>query len=667
MADKTVTYAINTESNAREVGEQGARSLEQLRQSILGSMASIREMGATLRTLRGASDEVKGAKEQLRARIEAERGQVSATNLELLKAGTNYERLAEQTKKAATEQRKLQETQKLEQLRGLREQVEHLDKSMSAAGGPIEGMRGKIDSLKSAMSTAEGRTALFVGGLFALAGAAFEVGRTLADLAERAGRWFVEAGLAQRQANLLREAWTGSATSARALGNQIDEVARKVPTSKEKLNELAGTVVRSLNNSRVSGQGIVDTFNAVAQASASMGDEVGKRLGDLIERSKRFGRVQINPIDVQGTGVQFQDLASNLAHNLGISVRNAQLALATGRVKVDDAAKALRQTVEDRFGQVNAKLRIGEPLENLKKRLLELAKDVHLDGLLSGIEKLESLLDKSSVSGSVLRTAISKLAELFPSFDKGATTLRDIFERIELGAIRVEIQMFKARNAIRKAFAGDDGIEKLGKRIDALLPSVRGFADVMSFTAREMTTSVVMAGKLASFLERLLEANDKLKKGDWKGTGTQIVRGLIDGFVSGHAELIRRVEAMAHDTKAAFARVLGISSPSKVFEQYGKQTAEGAQRGIERGSPAVERAAAEMAPKPGQSAGAAASRATQPTRAAPVKAEITVNLHGVDGQTSKQIVQPNFLQSLTKALTDALVMAGLPVQEDPQP
>src|SRR4051812_26535085 len=101
------TFPINLETNAAEVGAEAAAALEQFRRRIQDGSDAVRQMSASMRSLRGSSDEVKAAKKQLGTLIEAEKNSISAANLALLKQGITYEKLAGHAKNLATEKAKL--------------------------------------------------------------------------------------------------------------------------------------------------------------------------------------------------------------------------------------------------------------------------------------------------------------------------------------------------------------------------------------------------------------------------------------------------------------------------------------------------------------------------------------------------------------------------------
>jgi chromosome segregation ATPase len=283
VAEKTATYSVRVDSNAKDAGNEGAAALEKLKGSITSSLQAIKDMSASMKSLRGSTDEVKVVKEQLKGKIEAERSALSANNLALLKAGTSYTKLSEETKKAAAESAK------------------HGAESKRLLG-PLGELRERFDALKEKVGSAGGVLALFAVGAVAVVATILEIGGALASATKDLVEWIVQAGLANRQMALHREAYSGSAANARALGHELDALAGKVATPRAELEKLAESTYKALNNTRVSGQGIKDTIEAVAQASAAMGDEAGAKLAEIVARAKNTGARRHQPGGAAGHG-----------------------------------------------------------------------------------------------------------------------------------------------------------------------------------------------------------------------------------------------------------------------------------------------------------------------------------------------------------------------------
>lgn len=674
MADsgKTASYAIRVDSNAKDIGQEGAAALEQLRSSIGKSQSAIKEIGGALRNLRGNSDEVAKAKTELKAQLEAERGAVSAATLALAKMGTTFGLLTEREKKFAKEQTEL--TKKLKDAKTAEAETtkgaSSMLSEMAKAGGPLGELAKRGEDLGEKLSTGAGAFGLIAAAAAVTVGALVEVGKTIADLTVSLVKWIVTSANAARTANLLRVAWTGSEANAKALGHQIDALATKVPIAKDKLNEMAGALVRSLSGTRVSGQAIVDLLSTVAQTSAAMGDEAAHKLQDIIERAKNLGRIQISPFELQGTGLARDDIAKELAAQMKVGVESARAALASGRVKIEDGAKAIRAAVEKRFGKVNLARMLD--LDVLKQKFQEtlaaLTKDVNLEPLLKGFQQLTKLFDQSTVSGHILKTLVTTIGnELGPAFQKVVPIAREFFIRLEIGALKIAIALVKARNEISKSLDG------MGKDFDSAQAKAVAWEYAVN---RPIEHTVAFIRTMARWLEKaismwrtLSSEVDSAKKSftGFEQLGYNAITGLIDGVTSGIAALKQTISGLADTIKSAFRDALGIHSPSKVFEGYGKDTAKGYERGLDAGGQGVSTSASGLAPASPSSAPLSPSPAAVGGTGRP-SVQVVVNLNVAAGagpgapQAVAMLTEPGFLQGLTKAVEDALVGAAIPVQ-----
>lgn len=118
----------------------------------------------------------------------------------------------------------------------------------------------------------------------------------------------------------------------------------------------------------------------------------------------------------------------------------------------------------------------------------------------------------------------------------------------------------------------------------------------------------VLTGAIGSGLAKLWELAGAVPK-----IGAAIIDGLIGGIMSKVASLKATIGNIAGAVSGGFKGALGISSPSKVFAGYGKNTAEGYEQGVEKHMPTGNDFAATVAPggsaAPVASAGAAAAGA----------------------------------------------------------
>lgn len=618
-ADKTVTYAVKVkgESNAGET----ASSVEKLQKQLQSSQDAVKRYGMALKNLQGNTEQVKAAVERLKAARAVEKDKITQSTLALV--GHN----------AALVQAK---ARKLE------------------AGDASKSMASSIG-----LATAAWNAALE-------AAKAFAVG--VIDATFSIVKFIFESANALRTMSLFREASMQGAANAKAFGHQIDELAGKVPQTRAQLNELGVTMARSMAGTRVSGQGVVDTFNAVAQASAAMGDTAGAKLQEIIERSKTFGRLGIGLFELQGTGVSFQDVAGQLAKDLGIGINQAQLMLRQGRVKVNDGAKALREVVEKQFSGINSRrmLDLNVIASKFKDTLMGLTEDIDFTVLASSITKITAMFDKNSDTGIAMKGILKDIAGVIgTTFEASVPLIKTFIEEFTLGMLRIELAGYKAVNFLRDKFGID--ITKVFDDVSLATNSAQIAFVLLGTTLGGIAVSAVIVGGAIWAINKAINAiaasipwvRNEFAKADWPGVGKAIIQGLVGGLTGNSVELFHAVAKLSSGIRDKFKSALGIHSPSKVFEEYGKQTTAGYAKGVDGSRDQANAAVGGMVAAPRvnvQGGGGGGNTVT-------LNVNVTVDGGGANGEAAaKALTSPSFRAEMTRALQTMIINAGLSPQ-----
>jgi hypothetical protein len=608
-AGKTASFGIkvDAESNA----DLAASSVEELRAQLLASTDAIKSYGATMRNLRGTTDEVKAAKEKLKTAVVAERDKVSAATLALGKHGIA----------AGEVKKKLAET---------KETVSLFSQALSHLVVPI----GDVVTAFLALPRAVG------------------------DAAASLTRFIFESANMLRTQGLLREAATGSAANASAFGHQIDLLGRSVPQTRAELNELAVSLSRSLIGTRVSGQGIVDTFNAVARESAAMGDTAGKAIEDILTRGKRMGRLGLGVQELQGTGIQFTDVAAQLAKNLGISLAAAQNQLVMGRVNIDAGAKAIRNVIETRFGGINLKqmLDLDVMAKKFKDTLSHLTENVDLKPVQAGFEKLTAIFDDNTIAGRALKGLITDFGNAAGKVFEFATPhVVAFFNQIIIESQKLEIAFLKVRIWTQETF----GVDLLAKLDDTSLAIT-----VASTAFKGLAYSVLAVGAVVGamgfamygFKEAIKDAYVYVQKLDWNALGSAIVDGITAGIKRVAMGPVIAIKDVADAISGAFATKHQIKSPSKLFEYYGKQDMAGYAQGV----------GASGAPSPGGAGITVRPEVSIKGTGGGNTVNVSLTLSFPNAKDAGQIQQamqsPNLKASLTKLFEELNIGRGVPVR-----
>lgn len=637
MANETARFSIDIESNAASVGDASAKSLLALKDSIQGSQTKIREMNSNLKLLRGSTDEVAAAKKTLKAKIDAEKDAISASSLAIIKQGTSVEALTKKERELSATVKKNEGSQK-----GLKEALSK--------------------SLNELKLTHPAMAAVASGALVAAAAVA-ALGLALTAGAVSLGKWIIESANLLRSENLAREVMLNNATNAANLGEHIQILAGKVSTARSKLNEFAV----ELSRTRISGNALVDTLNAMGQASGAGLDDLASKLKDIATRGQLVGRMQLSPQELLGSGLEFKEVAEALASSMKIGVDKAKKALFEGRVKIDDGAKALKLAVEKRFGEINLRkmLDLNVMAAKFKEGMQALTKDVKLEPLLKAIEGIGAAFSQNTVTGQTLKMLFESLAEgITKTFVRAAPYITAFFQGMILGALETGILFYKVRNAIRDAFGGKSLGDMITFERTAMLGKYAVFALVGSIAALGVAIAgsiALIAGPYVAAFAGIVFVFDKIKDAfnffrnttieEWKGLGGAIIDGLIAGITNAWSALKSKISDLGSSISKTFRGVLKIESPSKVFESDGRNIVRGVGVGIDKEKPSAESKAGGMLDNVQKKAGGSSAGGS-------VVVNVTINGGGSDKSDMRS---PAFLESLKEAITNALLDAGVSV------
>lgn len=675
---KVATWSLNLQSNAAAITGEAATELEAFRAKIEQSQISLKGLGGAMRSLRGASDEVVETKKLLKAQIEAERGAVSQANLALLKKGTTYEQLTAKMKANEAQQRRLDARRQAEDLKRIAERTTAVRTAVQATGGPVAELAGRFGTLREVISGVGLQGAALTLGLGALVAGVTALAAATVDAGFKLGKFLIASADELRSMQLMREAVAGNAENARNLGSQVDFIARKVSTSKGALNDLAVSLTKSLSGgvSRASGQAIVDTFAAVSEAAAAAGDDTGRAIREIIERGKLLGRIWTSPFELQGTGLQFQDVAGALAKRMKVSLDDARKALFEGRVGIEAGARALRDAVETKFGGINAAklLTLDVQFQKFHEHLVGLTRGVVLEPLLRGMAGLFDKFDETSVTGKAVAAI----------FEKIGNAIVGISTRHIDGVVRgVETLVLWGLKAVEvfdrwgpRVLGVVEGLAQNETVVTGLKVALIGLGTVVGVAAAAITASfaplAALIGGVGAAVYGVYRAFVFVRDLKWGELGSQIVGGIVGGIRDSAARLWDAVTGLATRIKRTFEGALEMRSPSRVFERYGKLTTEGYRRGLAQGNATTTSAATRELVPPAPSVGAGGTgfaRAGGPVQVS-VSFEIHVSPHASSGQApgamgqeiAHALTAPDVLRHLQRAIRLGLMTQGIPTQ-----
>lgn len=627
--------------------KESAEDLKKYAETIEKAQEAIKAYGASLRALRGNSDAVIAARKELKALIDNERGAVSKANIEILKLGGQYSNLTKKAKES---------TQSSKDFASAIRQI----------GGPVSEATDKAKTFGEVIKTAltDPMVAL---GLAVAAGILSLVAFTAAIVTGtyEVAKFAVEHANLLRQFDLQREAFSGSKQNADAWGTQIEAIRNKLPLTIEQLNALAITTEKTFRGTKLSGQGMVDAFQLSAKATAALGDEASRTLTNILARGKQFGRVAISPFELRGAGLgafKFEDISQALAKNLNVPVQQATRLLVSGYAKIDDVTKAMSDAVSKRFDGINSKKLLD--LDVITKKfadnwtlLTKGFKDTALEGILSGLSQLSSLLDQNSSTGKAIQTEVTAFgqavgvvaARYLPSLIMGIREgvlagMRFLNWALEAAAALVSFgRSAGGMVAIKTVLYGIAGIAAVVVGVFALLGAA-------------VAGVVILIGGIINAVADLYQTFRKI---DWGSIGKNMLEGLANGIEQAWEGLKNSVVGVASKVKKTFENALGIQSPSKVFAKYGIYTGQGYAQGVEASQDEAQTAVAEMVETPKNNASQPQSVSTGNT----LHGGVSIHFHlpaGTPQETVDRLQSQSVLEQLSYAVQAILRGESVP-------
>jgi hypothetical protein len=662
MADssgKTATFTVKIAADGSQA-DKAAKDLDRLKVAIGGSKDKIEEYRIALRALKGTDDAVKASREALKAKIDLERDAIGRNNIAMRKAQTVLETLKKKTD-------------------AVKASTGDFAKAVGKVGGPVADATEKLSGFKEVLGLVTSPTvALGV----AAAVAALGVTAAFIDGAVAVAKFVAESANALRAMGLMREAATGSAQNAYNLGTVIDSLSDKLATPKERLNELATGMARALGQSKVSGQGIEDTFEAVARASDAMGDATGAALQSIIDRGKLWGRTGIGRFELQPHGLKFEDVAGALAKNLKIGLQQAEYQLLTGTAKVDAVAKALKDSVNKRFGEVNSKklLDLNVIFQKFHENLAGLAKNVNLEPVLKALKQTADLFSDTTSTGHSLMVAITAIGTALGVVAKDGTPLMvSAVEHLILGFIvavnwtlKAVLAFYQLKDSLT-AGRGEMAVLQTGLIIIAAAAGLTALAVLAVGAALGVVVGLAAAfvGSIGLAFYNLYTWVKKAIDFDWAGLGRQVIAGIEFGIQDSWSRLKNTVTDLAVKIRDTFKNALGIHSPSAVFAVQGRAIPAGVAVGVEAGTSAATDAVQGMAvatttAAPIAQSGAAGASGVSGVSGGPQapSQSFVFNISGTGSpeETAKVLQSPSVLDALTHAIEVANRTLGFPTQ-----
>jgi hypothetical protein len=458
--------------------------------------------------------------------------------------------------------------------------------SMTGAGGASDGLTTKMGGLAESIDPVTIAATVAIAAMTALAGAIY------------AG---VSAAISiNQQRDGLRstfDALGGGAGAGEKTLAMLDRLGKTLPFTTEQLGKWA----KSLMAAGIQGPELEKGINAVAAATAIMGETGGaaadKLIKKLSEAAATGGRVKIDKgmlKQLAASGVS----AKALADQLGTTPEKL--------AKMNLTAKQLGEAMQ------NALIKQGKgPLEDLA-----LTWDSISGKLADGFKSLFTDL------GPDVKAFMNEVKSLFAEFSKGSTAANGakgvvttvlgtilkaaakVVNGIHIGFLTLYVAFLKVKAALSPITSAIGKLLPAGAGVTVLVGIVKGLAVVFALVAVSVLVAVTplillgaaivaVGAAVVAIGGYILDAVSWLESlGESAGAaGVNFVQGLIGGIGSMASALISAVVGLAGSAVDALASALHLGSPSKLTMKMGGFTTQGLADGIESGTDDVHAAA----------------------------------------------------------------------------
>lgn len=393
-------------------------------------------------------------------------------------------------------------------------------------------------------------------GVKAIGSAALAAARGAAELVYEFAKGVIEAKLLRDNAKAMQDTLSGGRgaavmkllhTQAIATGQSFDDLSKATTASRDagltygeafKLNKLRGDII----------------------ASGRSAEEADAAIGKMLAKVKAGGK----------TAAQAQAELAKKFKVVGDGAKAADKA----STSLGGALERLKAAPGNIFAKVAEKS--GPALDALGAKVSKLLNDFNKSdaaaGLIAGLARAMDLL----VAG--VEVALALAGPLWEGFKEGVAPLTAMIEPIG--------------KALSVAFGGDAKDQMSG-----LATAAQMLGRAIGLIATAVIAPIVGLIAIGAAVGKVLGWFESLKTGA-ANAAAGLISGLAEGITNGISRVVQAAKDLADKVKATVKSALKIGSPSKVFAEMGRFTAQGMATGIERGTPAVAAAGQQMAAAP---------------------------------------------------------------------
>jgi phage-related protein len=127
-------------------------------------------------------------------------------------------------------------------------------------------------------------------------------------------------------------------------------------------------------------------------------------------------------------------------------------------------------------------------------------------------------------------------------------------------------------------------VGRIGRAVGSVVSTLARLAGAAGSALRRFVSAIQRGvsralSALGTFASRALTAISRLPA-LFASIGISMMQGLFNGIVSRGESIISYLQGLARRAASTFANILGIASPSKVFEEFGRNIVEGLVEGL---------------------------------------------------------------------------------------
>lgn len=416
--------------------------------------------------------------------------------------------------------------------------------------GPLGAFARGADTLMTTISSTPLMLGLVAGAALAVVAAIAAAGAAAAAAAVS----FLQFAFSQadaRRAELLhleglatlRTAYQQQTTTGAALQSSIDRVADSSALARGEIARMA----EGLHRAGLRGHDLTEALDAVSIAQSVQGDRGAQRWRAQVIQAARLGQ----------------------------------------------SVSAVADRVRSQLGPIASRqaLTWDRQMQRLHESIGQLFDGLHIEGFLSGVHEVISLVSQASATGRALRSIFG--AVLNPFFDSvggGAPILRRFFQGIVLGALHMTLIFLRVRDQLRETFGKGafGGVEagtvalRAGVIVAvALGSSIIAVAEGVNMAARAWASLKGIVASFATWLEAHLGpgAFDGLVTAAG-AAGRNAMMALGDALLGGLPSVLTSATTVASSLVDRITGQLEIHSPSRVFARLGREIPRGLAAGI---------------------------------------------------------------------------------------